>query len=262
MFDTMSLCVAVVERSDVATALTSTGQSAARYLAANNGYLALTERIWGELEGRSPVTAGAAIRDPDRDRRLWLLEHNGYYDCEQAVIGSPSGRRVPVEISAQRVWCSGIACDLEYFRPLATPRVGSSGASPGPRATFLPELEANLRKLSDFDRTILIRRMLTAVAEGGILIARVDPNPAITRYSDTLRGRLAPYVAPGRSDVAVKLDFSALDEATAQRHLLEMAAEIWSLIRFTKDPETAGMLERLVAPYTLPSLPLVARPEP
>lgn len=259
MFDTKSLCVAVVERADVATALTSTGHSGARYLAANNGYLALTERVWGELEGRSPISAGAAIGDPDRDRRLWLLDRNGYYDCEQAVIGAASGRRVPVEISAQRVWCSGIACDLEFFRPLALPQTGSAMAPPGPRAAFLPELETNLRKLTPFDRTILIRRMLTAVAEGGILIARVDPNPAITRYSDTLRGRLAAYIAPGRSEIAVKLDFSALDEAAAERHLLELAAEIWSLIRFTKDPETAGMLERLVAPYTLPTSPVVAR---
>lgn len=259
MFNTKSLCVAVVERSDVATALTSSGLYDPRYLAANNGYLSLTERVWGELDGKSPISAGAAISDEDRDRRLWRLDRHGFYDCEQAVIGAASGRRVPVEISAQRVWCSGVACDLEFFRPLAPPRSETTpDAQRGPRAKFLPDLQANFRKLSPFDRTILMRRMLTAVAEGGLLIARVDPNPAIAGYSAELRSRLSPYVVPGRGENAVKLDFSALDEAVAERHLLELAAEIWRLIRFAKDSETAEMLQRLVAPYTVPASPVVS----
>ncbi len=261
MFDTKSLSVAIVEKSDVASTLSTSGLYDARYLAANTAYLALIERVWGELDGQSLIDKGTAISNGERDRRLMLLDRHGFYDCEPAVLRTASGRKVAVEISAQRVWCSGTACDLEFFRPLAAAPEEDAvvDAATGPRAAFLPELQANLRKLPAFERTILMRRMLAAVAEGGILIARVDPNPAIARYSEALRTRLAPFIAPGSGGIATRLDFSALDESLAERHLLEVAADIWSLIRFAKDPETAGMLERLVAPYTVPASLVVGK---
>lgn len=265
MFDTKSLCLNLVERADVATALSTSGVYDARYLGANDAYLTLVERIWDELDGQSLIAKGSAISDAARDRRLWLLDRYGFYDCEQAVIGTASGRQIAVEISAQRIWCSGLACDLEFFRPLGpVPDASKAAAIAGaaPRASFLPELQASLRALSAFNRAILLRRMLTAVAEGGILVARVNPNPSIGRYSDELRRRLTPYLCPDRTGSDTKFDFSALDEAATERHLLELAGEIWSLIRFAKDPEIAGMLERLVAPYTRPASLVVRSPDP
>lgn len=265
MFDTKSLCLRLVDRSEVATVLSTTGLYDARYLAANSAYLALVERIWEELDGQSLVGKGSARSDGDRDRRLWLLDRHGFYDCEEAVIDTASGRQVAVEISAQRIRCSGLSCDLEFLRPIgryleATGAAGMSGTVSNPRASFLPELQTNLERLSDFNRTILLRRMLTAVAEGGMLIAKVNQNPTIERYSDALRSRMARYVAAGRPGYETKFDFSALDAAAAEQYLLEMAGEIWSLIHFAKDPETAGMLERLVAPYTQPASLVVGDP--
>jgi hypothetical protein len=263
MFDTKSLCLNLIERSDVATALSTSGQVDARYLAANGTYLSLIERIWDELDGQSLIGKGSAIDDAARERRLGLLDRHGFYDCEQAVIGTASGRRVAVEISAQRIWCSGLACDLEFFRPLgplADPMEASDhDARPLPRACFRPELQANLQMLSGFDRTILMRRMLTAVAEGGLLVAKVAPNPSIIRFSEVLRNRLAPYLSAERGGAETKLDFSALDAATAERHLLDMAGDIWSLIHFAKDSDAARLLERLVAPYTRPPSLLVGK---
>ncbi|MBA4334876.1 MAG: hypothetical protein C0420_08170 [Methylobacterium sp.] len=113
--------------------------------------------------------------------------------------------------------------------------------------------------LSGFDRTILMRRMLTAVAEGGLLVAKVAPNPSIIRFSEVLRNRLAPYLSAERGGAETKLDFSALDAATAERHLLDMAGDIWSLIHFAKDSDAARLLERLVAPYTRPPSLLVGK---
>ena len=257
MFDTKSLCRELVCRSEVAASLSTSGVYDPRYLAANGGYLALVERVWNELEGQSLIEKGSALSTPDRDRRLWLLDRQGFYDCERAVIGVASGRKIEVEISAQRLWCSGQACDLEYFRPVlkaaAGPVPGPVASAATPRAAFLPEVESNLRQLSPLDRTILLRRMLTAVAEGAVMVARIRENRPVTHYADTLLNRFEPYICTANSTtLKTHFDVSRLDDIAAEQHLLEIAGEIWSLIRFARDQAIADMLQRLVAPYTQP----------
>ncbi len=258
MFDTKSLWLDLVERSLVATCLSTSGQTDARYLAANGAYLKLVERVWRELDGKCMVAKGSAISSADRDRRLWLLDSKGFYDCEKALIGVGSGRKIAVEISAQRIWCGGVPCDLEFFRP--APAVARTGPrdwampSARPSALFLPELESNLAQLSALNRTILLLRMLTAVAEGAIMIGQVSSNRTALRYAQELSERLDSYICAGNSvGRMIQFDFSDLDDASAERWLLDIAGEIWSLIRFTKDQDLADMLRRLVEPYTLPA---------
>ena len=263
MFDTKSLCVDMVARSPLATVLSTSGLEDSRYLAANDAYLTMVERVWSELDGESLIRKGSAISNTDRDRRLWMLDNRGFYDCEPAVVGASSGRRVTVEISAQRIWCSGSACNLEFFRapPAAARTPGTEtmgGVGPAPRASFLPELEGNLARLSPLNRTILMRRMLAIVAEGGILLGRVNTNPSIARYAAALRDRMEAYICDDPAQTALtKLDFTPLDGAAAERHLLELAGEIWGLVHFAKDADTADLLKRLVVPYTRPGSRIV-----
>lgn len=262
MFDTKTLCLDLVHRAAVATSLSTSGHSDARYLAVNKAYLALAERVWDELKGECLIAKGSAISTPERDRRLALLERQGYYDRERAVIGVGSGRRIEVEISAQRIWCSGLACDLEYFRQVVPGAADISGPAAislaTPRTSFLPEVAENLAHLSPLDRAILLRRMLTAVAEGAVMVGQVRPNRAVWQYSEALRERLAPYICVVNStDRKTHFDFSRLADASVQTCLLELADELWSLIHFIRDPVIVDMLRSLVVPYTTPAPLLV-----
>lgn len=116
MFTTRNLSFDAVRHASHAASVSTVGVYDARYLCANDLYLSLIERVWPELDGKPLVGKGAAISNPERDRRLWLLDTKGFYDCEPAHLISATDRIIEVKISAQRVWLSGEACDLEYFR--------------------------------------------------------------------------------------------------------------------------------------------------
>mgnify|MGYP001627196312 FL=1 len=257
MFSTRSLTADLVQQADVPACLSTAGPNGSQYLAANAGYLRLVERVWPEIQHKELLAAGTALSSVQRDRRLWLLETNGYYDAERAEVRSATGRIVDVEISSQRVWCSGVACDLEYFLPLSAPMPLDARPGPGAtapkRAAFTPRFGGSLRTMSLLDRRIVIGRIMSLAAEGAVLARNLagaaKPGMALTE----LVQRLSPFQVPNRaSPTTVGFDFSDLEYDEIEDLLLRFTGDIWSLIMASEDRDIVDTLRCLVSNYTMP----------
>ncbi|SIR46741.1 hypothetical protein SAMN05880592_1232 [Bosea sp. TND4EK4] len=264
MFSTRSLTAKLVKTLDVPACLSTIGPSEACYVAANDGYLKMVERIWAELENRNLVTSGSAISSPQRDRRLWLLETRGFYDTETAEIRTAMGRALTVKISSQRVWCSGTACDLEFFTPAPSlqadpPPVAVRDATQ--KAAFSARVRKNLEVMRPLERDILIRRMLSLTAEGLALAARLSEAAEAAEVMTTLETitqRLHPFRAAARKRPN-GFDFDGLNPEAAQELLLQLAGEIWLVIVFCDDRQISDLLRTLVEGYTVPKPVLLNR---
>ncbi len=261
MFSTRSLTARLVKTLDVPACLSTIGPADSRYVAANDGYLRMVERIWAELENKDLVTSGSAISGPQRDRRLWLLETQGFYDTETAEIRTATGRALIVKISSQRVWCSGTACDLEFFTPAPSlqadpPSVALSHTTQ--KAAFSARVRRNLEAMRPLERDILIRRMLSLTAEGVALAARLSQPAEVAEALEVMTQRLRPFRISAEHGPK-GFDFDGLAPDTAQELLLQLAGEIWLVIVFCDNREISDLLRTLVEGYTVPKPVLLSR---
>lgn len=262
MFSTRSLTTKMVHGLDVPACLSSTGSAEARYLAVNDGYLQLVERIWPELENKTLVSAGAVVSGSPRDRRRWLLQTQGFYDAETASIRTATGRLLTIKISAQRIWCSGEACDLEYLTPapvlnVPSPTVGICETTQ--KAMFSPRVRRNLEAMRPLEGEILIRRMLTLTADGLAVAANLAQSPEVSIALEEIAERTRPYRIPSEIS-AQSFDFGRLSADDASDLLLQLAGEIWLVIVFCQDPQVSEMLRSLVEGYTVPKPVLMGAP--
>lgn len=263
MFSTRTLTADLVQLADVPACLSTAGPEGSRYVAANAGYLQLIERIWTEIQHKELLEAGSAVGGMERDRRLWMLEAKGFYDSEPAVVRAATGRIVPVEISSQRVWCSGVACDLEYFMPLPPARPRDAGRAHGkttaPRAVLTPRFSAHLRSTKLVDRQILVGRILSLAARGAVLAKHLDGvaenDPALAAIWEYLS---AYQVVDPASPIGIGFDFADLEYDELENLLLQVAGEIWLVIMASGDRHIAETLRDLIKPYTTPRPVLVS----
>lgn len=263
MFSTRTLTADLVQLADVPACLSTAGVSGSRYVSVNAGYLRLIERVWPEIEGKELLAAGSALSSAQRDRRQWMLETNGHYDAEPAEVRSATGRIIPVEISSQRVWCSGVACDLEYFMPAPPERAPLSGAGPSVtssrRACFTPRFSDSLTSMSGLNRHILLGRILSLAAEGAILARQLARHPDTTATLTTIAERLSAFqVANRASPTGIGFDFTDLESEQLEDLLLQVAGEIWLLILTCGEHDIVEALRCLVAKYTMPRPVLVS----
>lgn len=261
MFTTHSLTIDIVQRSVIPACLSTVGLYDSSYVTTNESYLKLIERVWAEIEHKNLVSDGSAVSNPQRDRRLWLLDTQGFYDAEPAQIRIATGRFVTVEISAQRVWCSGTACDLEFFSPLSVPereppviRVGDAAK----KAEFSGRLRQSVPAMNTLDREILMRRMLSLTAEGTLLAARLCDSADVRASLQMIVDRLASFQVENEMIATkVSFDFNRIGSDSVEDILLHVAGEIWSLIVNCSSIETADMLKNLVAGYSVPKLSVI-----
>lgn len=257
MFSTRTLTADLVQLADVPACLSTAGPNGSRYVAANAGYLRLIERVWPEIDHKELLAAGSAVSSPQRDRRLWMLETNGYYDSEPAELRTATGRIIAVEICSQRVWCSGVACDLEYFMPLppAKPDDACSGFSVGTsrRASFTPRFSASLRSMHLLDKRILLGRILSVAARGAVLASHLAGSRDTARALTTIGQRLRAYqVVDPASPTRIGFDFAGLEYDQLENLLLQVAGDIWLLIMAGEDRDIVETLRCLIGPYTIP----------
>lgn len=256
MVTARSVTVDFVTKSDLPACLSTVGVYDACYVAASAGYLKLIERIWDEIEYKNLVSDGAALSNTQRDRRLWLLDTQGFYDAETAEIRLATGRIISVYISSQRVWCNGTACDLEFLRPLSDSLPQQQVVSIGDakrQAMFSGQLRANLATMDTLNQEILIRRMLSLVAEGTVLVIHLCKSSEIEISLRAITEPLAPFeVANNRIATRISYDFSGLDLKKAQDILLQIAGEIWRIIISCNNQEVGDMLRSLVAEFAMP----------
>lgn len=256
MFSTRTLTADLVQLADVPACLSTAGSDGSQYIAANAGYLRLIERVWPEIRHRDLLAAGSAVSSAQRDRRMWMLETNGYYDAQPAELRTATGRITAVEISSQRVWCSGVACDLVYFMPVAPARPhdgvsGFSGAT-SQRASFTPRFSASLKSMNLLDRRILIGRILSLAARGAVM-AKHLAGPGDSGRLTTIGQRLSAYqVVDPASPIQIGFDFGDLECDQLENLLQQVAGDIWLLIMASEDREIVETLRCLIAPYTLP----------
>lgn len=261
MFSTRSLMIDLVRQSNIPACLSTIGVHDSRYVSANDRYLQMIERIWPEIENKDLVSNGSAIDNPQRDRRLWLLDAQGYYDSETAEIRVATGRIISVQISSQRVWCSGTACDVEFFRPLASANLAAPGAIRNPqsskKALLQPSIGQNLKMMALVDKRILVSRILSLAAEGAILASQMSKSENTKeRLLNTVDVLENFRILDRASQTRIGFDFSDLDYCLLEDLLLQFTGEIWMIILCCKEPDVAEMLRYLVAEYTRPK-PLV-----
>lgn len=243
----------------VAVVISTAGIYNSRYIFANHAYFSLVGLSWAAICDQNLVGAGAAISNSERDRRLFLLDTAGSYDGEKAFIRHSSGRVIEAVIDAWRFTHAGAALDLEILRPAlpaAPEMVRIYPASGAPKARLRPNILQGLSQMKPGDRRNLLLRMLMAVSEGAILLGTMmEPHMPAARYGLNLRARLQGHIDETRSNNGrVSLDFEGCDTEQIEAALLEIAGEIWSLHRFSRDERTLMMLGSLVDPYTLPPL--------
>ncbi len=257
MFSTRTLTAELVQLADVPACLSTAGLNGSRYVAVNASYLRLIERVWPEIQSKELLAAGSAVNSAQRDRRLWMLDNNGYYDAEPAEVRAATGRIIPVEISSQRVWCSGVACDLEYLMPLPPekPHGAGSGVSEtaSRRASFTPRFSASLKSMSLLDRQILVGRILSLAAEGAVLATRLAEPQETGRTLAAIVEHLSVYqVVNHARPTQIGFDFSDLEYHQLEDLLLRVAGEIWRLVMACEDREIVEMLRCLIVEYTMP----------
>ncbi|KPF66285.1 hypothetical protein IP69_15600 [Bosea sp. AAP35] len=263
MFSTRTLTAELVQLADVPACLSTAGSDGSRYVAVNAGYLRLIERVWPEIHQKELLAAGSAVSSAQRDRRLGMLETNGYYDSEPAEVRAATGRIIAVEICSQRVWCSGVACDLEYFMPLppAKPHDAGCGSSEAPsrRASFTPRFSASLRSMNLLDKRIVIGRILSVAARGAVLASHLAGPRDIARALTTIGARLSAYqVVDSASPTQIAFDFADLEYDQLENLLLQVAGDLWLLIMASEDRDIVETLRCLIGPYTVPRPVVVA----
>lgn len=87
-----------------------------RYIKVNPAYLRLIGRTWGEIVGQ-PLGDDLpySIDDPERCKRMKLLETQGFYELAEVEMQHASGRIIPTLISAQRRRIAGESFDIEII---------------------------------------------------------------------------------------------------------------------------------------------------
>jgi diguanylate cyclase (GGDEF)-like protein/PAS domain S-box-containing protein len=90
------------EFAPVAISISTTGPEPSRYVKVNPAYLQMVGKTWEELRDQDLLATGAAIQNPERDRRLALLEDVGSYKLEEVAIRHADGTMIPTLISAWR----------------------------------------------------------------------------------------------------------------------------------------------------------------
>jgi diguanylate cyclase (GGDEF)-like protein/PAS domain S-box-containing protein len=103
------------EFAPVAISISTTGKDSSRYVSVNRAYLEMVGKTWDELRNQELVDAGAAISNPERDRRLALLDEAGFYRLEEVPIRHASGAVIPTLISAWRGLYRGEKLDIEII---------------------------------------------------------------------------------------------------------------------------------------------------
>lgn len=94
----------------------STVEHNSRYIKVNAAYLRMIGRSWQEIAGQSiGVDLPYSIDDPDRLRRMRLLNTQGFYELEEIDMQHVSGRIIPTLISAQRRRIDGESFDIEII---------------------------------------------------------------------------------------------------------------------------------------------------
>lgn len=247
----------VDEHVTTAVAISTVGIFDSRYVFANQPYLDLVGASWPELANQNLVGPGAAMSNAGRDRRLFLLDTAGSYRNEPALIRHSSGRDIEVLITAWRFKAEGSPLDLELFSSVdayEAERPTRYPASGAVKARLLPDIAVGLTAMEPTERRELMLRMLMAVAEGAILLGMMmKPHMPAARYGLRLRKRLQRHIVETPSTSArISLDFEAYEDDQVEAALLEIAGEIWALLRFSRNPEASMMLKSLVEPYTAP----------
>lgn len=99
----------------------------------------------------------------------------------------------------------------------------------------------------------MLLRMLAAVSEGAMLLGMMmKPHMPAAHYGLRLRKRLQRHIVGTQSSSArFSLDFEAYEDDQVEAALLEIAGEIWALLRFPRIWKDQ-LLKSLVEPYTAP----------
>ena len=262
MFSTRNLSIDLLKQSKLPACLSTLSKPVSRYVSVNDAYLHLVERVWPEIEGNELLGKGAAIASPERDKRLWRLENKGFYDAEPAEIINATGKLLSVKICAQRLWCSGEACNLEFFHYELTSdiRLFTSFDSPriGKPARFKHSIERQFSGMSVTEKEILMRRMLSLVVEGAVIAGKILNDEIVSAYSKELLERYRDFSTKKISKkTKIDFDFSSLTLDLFERHLLETAGEIWSLAVNCKNAAVVAELKSLIADYSLPKIMVV-----
>jgi diguanylate cyclase (GGDEF)-like protein/PAS domain S-box-containing protein len=110
-----SILLDMFEFAPVAISISTTGADSSRYVKVNPAYLRLVGKTWAELRNQEMVQAGAAIPNPERDRRLAKLDDIGFYELEEVSIRHADGTIIPTLISAWRSVYEGQKLDVEII---------------------------------------------------------------------------------------------------------------------------------------------------
>ncbi|SMC60575.1 PAS domain-containing protein [Rhizobium sp. RU36D] len=114
------LIQALFDLSPTAFSISTTGQDSSRFVRVNQAYLDLVGKAWDEIAGSEMVSSGLLTDDAGaRARRLSLLDSDGGYVGEIALIRNGKGETVTVSISARRLFLSGQFYDFEVLTPIA-----------------------------------------------------------------------------------------------------------------------------------------------
>ena len=90
------------EFAPLAISISTAASEGARYVKVNPAYLRLIGRSKEDLLNQDMLETGAAIQNPDRTRRLALLDDVGSYRLEEVLIRHADGTVIPTLISAWR----------------------------------------------------------------------------------------------------------------------------------------------------------------
>jgi len=110
-----SILLDMFEFAPVAISISTTGAASSRYVKVNPAYLKLVGKTWDELRNQEMVESGAAIHNPDRDRRLAILDDVGFYELEEVSIRHADGTIIPTLISAWRSIYQDQKLDVEII---------------------------------------------------------------------------------------------------------------------------------------------------
>jgi diguanylate cyclase (GGDEF)-like protein/PAS domain S-box-containing protein len=128
------------EFAPVAISISTTGAKSSRYAKVNPAYLQLVGKTWEELRNQELVEAGAAIPNPERDRRLARLDEVGFYKLEEVSIRHANGTIIPTLMSAWRSVYQGQKLDVEIILDVSD------------RVRMQKELEGYLKQAALTDR--------------------------------------------------------------------------------------------------------------
>ncbi len=114
-----AILLEMFEFAPVAISISTTGTESSRYVKVNPAYLRLVGKNWDELRNQELVQAGTAIHNPERERRLALLDDVGFYQLEEVGIRHANGTIIPTLISAWRGLYEDQRLDVEIIMDMS-----------------------------------------------------------------------------------------------------------------------------------------------